>query len=66
MAVQNESQQYRELSVNNNIDGFSLCTTQDYYYSDEVVLVYEAQASNSDYLYDTCEAVTVYLVPVTA
>ncbi|KAI0727663.1 hypothetical protein C8Q72DRAFT_781241 [Fomitopsis betulina] len=62
----NESQQYRELSVNNNIDGFSLCTTQDYYYSDEVVLVYEAQASNSDYLYDTCEAVTVYLVPVTA
>ena len=66
MGLQNEDQQYRELSVNNNVNGFSLCTAPDYYYDDEVVLVYEAQPGSSDYTYDTCEAVTVYLVPVTA
>ncbi|KAH9840794.1 uncharacterized protein C8Q71DRAFT_423582 [Rhodofomes roseus] len=59
-----ESDEYLVLSVNNNPDGFSLCTATDDY--DQNVVVYEAEQSNSAYSYDTCYAVHIYIVPYTA
>ncbi|KZT66900.1 hypothetical protein DAEQUDRAFT_767580 [Daedalea quercina L-15889] len=61
----NESDEYLVLSVNNNPNGFSLCTaTND---DDLNVVVYEAAPGNTGYNgynYDTCYAVNIYIVPV--
>ncbi|KZT66899.1 hypothetical protein DAEQUDRAFT_767579 [Daedalea quercina L-15889] len=61
-----ESYEYLVLSVNNNPDGFSLCTATEDYNANQVVVVYEAESDNSAYTYDTCYAIHIYIVPITA
>ena len=62
--VQDESAEYPTLSINNNVDGFSICSSINDHDLD--IVVYEPVDGSSFYTVDSCYPVHLSIVPYNA